>query len=50
MITALPRMIGSVGASRQTSQPIRLAHRMAEYCSGASTAARASASARVMNT
>ena len=50
MITALPTMIGGVGASRQTAKPIRAAHRMAEYCSGASTAARASARARVMRT
>ena len=50
MITALPMMIGSVGASRQTSQPISAAHRIAEYCSGASTAARVIASAWTMQT
>jgi hypothetical protein len=40
MMIALLAMIGSVGASRQTSQPKIAAQRIAQYCRGASTAAR----------
>ncbi len=46
---ALPTIIGAVGTSCQTRNPMMVAHRIDEYCNGASTETRAIASARAMH-